>query len=397
MSDLVILMRTLMKSIITLIAVLSLTVVNGQTEYEHIVQVLRPVIMKQSEWAKSQQPVTITSFVASRSSGSIHDFFSEGDYWWPDPTNPDGPYIQRDGQTNPENFVSHREALMRFSRIMGALGSAYVLTKDTLYVRLAMEHALAWFVNPATRMNPSLEFAQAIKGRVTGRGIGIIDTIHLMEVVEALRAIESAPNCDDTSVYEIKKWFKEYVYWLTHHSYGADEMNALNNHGTCWVMQVACFARFTGDGELLEFCRERYKTELLAKQMDSNGSFPRELARTKPYGYSIFNLDAMTTICQILSDRDHDLWTISANGRTIESAVAFLFPYLKDKSSWPYPRDVMYWNEWPVAQPCLLFAGLRFKNPSWFELWTAQEHDPQNFEVQRNLPVRHPLLWINSR
>ena len=75
-------------------------------------------------------------------------------------------------------------------------------------------------------------------------------------------------------------------------------MNAANNHGTCWVMQVAAFAKFTGNQKLLEFCRERYKNVLLPNQMAADGSFPQELRRTKPYGYSIFNLDAMATICQ---------------------------------------------------------------------------------------------------
>ncbi len=52
-----------------------------------------------------EKPITITNFRCDRSAGGIHDFYSEGDYWWPDPENPDGPYIQRDGMSNPGNFA----------------------------------------------------------------------------------------------------------------------------------------------------------------------------------------------------------------------------------------------------------------------------------------------------
>ncbi len=74
------------------------------------------------------------------------------------------------------------------------------------------------------------------------------------------------------------------------HKYSNDEMNARNNHATCWVMQVAAFARLTGDQEILDFCRKRYREVLLPNQMATDGSFPEELKRTKPYGYSLFNL-----------------------------------------------------------------------------------------------------------
>ena len=93
-------------------------------------------------------------------------------------------------------------------------------------------------------------------------------------------------SCEDAVA--TKDWFSNYLYWLTNHPYGKDEMNAKNNHGTCWVMQAAQFAKYTGNREVLDFCRERYQTVLLPGQMDTDGSFPLELARTKPYGYSLF-------------------------------------------------------------------------------------------------------------
>lgn len=353
-------------------------------------------VMQEAAWAMTQEPVTITAFACDRSAGGLHDFYSEGDYWWPNPEDPEGPYIQRDGETNPQNFVQHREAMIRFSRIVGALSSAYILTGDEAYVAQAFKHIEAWFVNPATLMNPSLLYAQAIKGIVTGRGIGIIDTIHFMEVAQGIVRMQNAGNVDPQVLATTKQWFADYITWLTTHEYGIKEMNAANNHGTCWVMQVASFATLTDNQQVLDFCRERYRTVLLPNQINDEGGFPRELARTKPYGYSLFNLDAMITICQILSTPEDDLWTYTPEGKpSIEKAVAYMAPYIADKKTWPLPPDVMYWDEWPVAHPSMLFSAIRFKNQEWFELWKKYDHFPTVAEVVRNLPIRNPLIWIN--
>lgn len=363
---------------------------------QQAVNALRSHVLAEAAWALQQAPVTVTSSSSPRSAGSKHDFFSEGDYWWPDSINPAGPYIQRDGLTNPDNFVAHRQAMIRFSRIIGALASAYKLTGDEQYVRHALLHLRAWFMDAATRMNPSLLYAQAISGRFTGRGIGIIDTIQLMEVAQGVLVMAGAKGFSSADLASIKGWFAQCLTWLTTHQYGKDEMNAPNNHGTCWVMQVAAFARLTGNQALLSFCRERYKTVLLPTQMAANGSFPQELKRTKPYGYSLFNLDAMTMLCQILSDKKESLWTFQTpDGRGIRKGIEFLAPYVADKSAWSFPKDVMYWDNWPVAQPFLVLGAVQFSQPAWLATWQKLEHAPKVEEVVRNLPVRNPIIWLD--
>ncbi|WP_316821354.1 alginate lyase family protein [Pedobacter gandavensis] len=355
---------------------------------------LKNKVLARAKWAMQQKPTTVTAASSSRSAGGVHDFFSEGDYWWPDPKNPDGPYIQRDGMTNPDNFVAHRLAMIRFSEIIGALASAYRLTGEEKYAKQAMVHLKAWFINEATLMNPHLKYAQAIKGRFTGRGIGIIDTIQLMEVAQGVLVMSKA--MDVAVLKGVKDWFSEYLNWLMTHPYGKDELKAENNHGTCFTMQVASFAKLTGNQGLLDFCADRYKTVLLPNQMAIDGSFPRELARTKPYGYSVFNLDAMTTLCQILSTPKDNLWTFeTSDGKSIRKGVAYFFPFVKDKSKWPLKPDVMYWENWPVAQPFLIFAAAAFEEQSWLQTWQKLDHEPKVEEVIRNLPLRNPLIWLN--
>src|SRR5436190_21241134 len=160
----------------------SLTAATASEEKLDLAAIERPRIMEKATLYLKEEPVTVTATHSSRSAGGKHDFFSEGDYWWPDPQNPDGPYIQKDGMSNPGNFNEHRRALMRLSVQMPALVSAYTLTKDRKYAAAAARHARAWFVSRATKMTPALRYAQAIHGRFTGRGTGIIDTIHLVEV-----------------------------------------------------------------------------------------------------------------------------------------------------------------------------------------------------------------------
>jgi len=344
----------------------------------------------------NEQPITITASRSPRSSGGLHDFFSEGDYWWPDPNNPSGPYIQRDGMSNPDNFVDHRRYLMRLSIQVPALTAAWKITKDTRYARKAATHLRAWFIDEATRMNPSLEFAQAIHGRFTGRGTGVIDTIHLVEVAKAIQVLEASGALSEAELKQIKKWFSDYVVWMTTSKNGTDERDARNNHGTCWVMQVSAFADLIGDKTLLEYCRDRFKTVLVPNQIAVDGSFPEEKRRTKPYGYSLFNLDAMTTVCQILSTPNDNLWKFETrDGRGVARAVAYLYPYIKDKKSWPLKPDVMYDAEWPMRHISLLFAGRSLNHRDYLELWQKLPADSNVEEVIRNFFIRQPVLWVD--
>jgi hypothetical protein len=354
-------------------------------------------VLKLAEQYQKLVPVTVSASASSRSAGGKNDFYSEGDYWWPNPEDPNGPYIRRDGLTNPDNFTAHREAMIRFSQISGALTSAYLVSGKEEYAAALIPHLRAWFIEADTRMNPNLLYGQAIKGVVTGRGIGIIDTIHLMEVAKAVQAIESSTSLAPDDLKKIKGWFSEYLDWIYTHPYGIAERDNGNNHSICWAMQAAVFADLVGNQEVLAFCRNMYKETLLPDQMAENGSFPLELARTKPYGYSLFTLDAMTAICQVISTQTENLFEFtSKNGRSIELGISFLAPFVQNKSLWSYPKDVMYWEEWPVRHPFLLFGGLAFDESEYLTLWKKLDGNFDNPEVVRNMPVRFPLLWVSK-
>ena len=361
----------------------------------NIIEIERPRIMPKAATCLGENPVTVTAFHCDRSAGGKHDFFSEGDYWWPDPANPDDPYIQRDGLSNTNNFVEHRHAMVRLSEIVGTMTSAWILTGDEKYSRHALTHLKAWFVNEETRMNPNLLYAQAIKGRATGRSTGVIDTIHLVEVARSALLLARNGAIPSADFEVIKSWFASYLSWLSTHPYGTSERAAGNNHAVCWALQAAAFAELVNDKEQLAAIRHRFKTNFVAIQMARDGSFPAELRRTKPFGYSLFVLDAMAGVAELASTKEESLWFYALpDGRGMRKAMEYLYPFMKDKSSWPGKHDVSYWDDWPVKQPSLLLAGVRLEQPEYLKLWQTLPSDPTVPEVIRNLPMRFPLLWI---
>ena len=353
-------------------------------------------ILQAANAALDMAPVTITQFRAKLSTGGSNDFYSNGDYWWPDPDKPDGlPYIQRDGQTNPENFNRHRLAIRQLRDGVAALGAAYQLTGDERYADKAAELLRVFFLDPATRMNPHLRFAQAVPGRSPGRGVGIIDTLHLIEVPVAIGALQNSRAIPPETLAGLKQWFGDYLEWMITSRNGQEEAAAKNNHAVAFWLQAAVFARFSGDEVCLAEARRQFKDVFVPEQMAADGSFPAELKRTKPYGYSIFQLDNMATLCQVLTTPTENLWAFeSPDGRGIRKAMAYLYPFLADKTKWPLKPDVQAWDTWPARPPGLLFAGLALGEKPWLELWEKLPPDPADPEVQRNIAITQPVLWL---
>ncbi len=355
-------------------------------------------IMNAANAALLHPPISITQFPARFSAGGPHDYYSNGDYWWPDATKTNGlPYIQRDGQTNPQNFNQHRLALRTLRDDVAALGAAYQITGEDRYAAKAADLLRVFFLDPATRMNPHLKYAQAVPGISPGRGIGIIDTLHLIEVPSAIAAMEKSPSLPPELVAGMKKWFRDYTEWMLTSQNGRDEAVAKNNHAVAFWLQVAAFAKFTGDETRLTESRRQFKEIFVPNQMAADGSFPAELKRTKPYAYSIFQLDNLATLCQLLSTPTDNLWNFELpDGRSIRKAVAYLEPYLADKSKWPLKPDVQAWDGWPRRQASLLFASLAYHEQNYLKLWQKLSPDPADEEIQRNIAITQPILWVKD-
>jgi beta-galactosidase len=356
----------------------------------------RDRILRAADAALTLPPLTITAHPPPLPGGDAHDFHSDSDYWWPDPSQPDGlPYVRRDGETNPGNFVAHRQAVNALRDRVAALAAARLVTGDARYATKVDELLRVFLLDPATRMNPNLERAQGVRGVSTGRPAGIIDGLHLAEVARAEKVLERERALPADTVAGVRRWFADLCTWMTSSTNGRKEAAAKNNHAVAYFVQLAAFADLTGDEALLAECRRQFREVFVPNQMAEDGSFPEELGRTKPYGYSIFQLDQMATLCQILSTPEDDLWVFELpDGRGMRRAVAWLRPFLADKASWPKPPDVQHWEGWPVRQPHLLFAGLALRDPAALDLWKRLPADPTDPEVRRNVPITQPVLWL---
>jgi hypothetical protein len=348
----------------------------------------------QADALLAAKPRTIAAIAAPRSPAGPQNYYSEGDYWWPDPANPGGPYIRRDGRSNPDKFDGHRDALIAFGRTVPALAALLDLTGEARFADAAMRHLAAWFVDPKTRMNPDLNHAQAIIGVNTGRAIGVIDTLQIVEVARAaaLFARRNAPGYAAIRA-GVEGWFTAYLDWLTTSPFGTTERDEKNNHGTCWLLQVASFAALLGRQDILADARTRLQAIIIPTQITPDGRQPLELARTKPYAYALFNLDVLAASAWLLGGRELIGWQ-TQDGRSIGGAIAWMAPFIADKAQWPLPPDIEYGDGFPVRQPSLLFGGLARGRADWLDLWQRLNPDPVIAEVVRNFPVRQPLLWL---
>jgi hypothetical protein len=238
-------------------------------------------------------------------------------------------------------------------------------------------------------------YAQAIWGRNSGRGIGLIDAYHLVEVAQSAKLLIDNRIIPEEQAEKIKDWFRRFLEWMTTHPYGKDEMNTKNNHSTCWVATASAMANLTGNEEILQMCRERFKNIMLPSQMADDGSFPQEIRRTKPYGYSLFNMDAFCNAARLLSVPEDYLWEfVTPDGKSLAKGMNYIYPFIATKSAWPFAKDIFIWDEWPARQSCLLFAGISFQNEDYISTYLKLPADPSHPEVIRNLPVRHPVLWL---
>lgn len=346
----------------------------------------------------ARPPRTIAAIPAPRSPAGPQDYYSEGDYWWPDPDNPGSPYVRRDGRSNPDKFDGHRNALIAFGRDAPALAALWQLTGDPRFAKAAVRHLHAWFVDPETRMNPHLSHAQAIIGVNSGRAIGVIDTLQIVEVAmaAALFGRRGAPGYAAIR-QQVEGWFGAYLAWLTTSPFGLQERDERNNHGSCWLLQAASFAALLGRKDALADARTRLKTVIIPTQIEVDGRQPLELARTKPYAYSLFNLDVLVACAWLLGDGTGALvsWR-TPDGRSIGSAIAYMAPFIADKGRWPLPPDIEYSDGFPVRHPALLFGGMALGCTDWLDLWRRLDPDPSIGEVVRNFPVRQPLLWLTA-
>ncbi len=219
------------------------------------------------------------------------------------------------------------------------LATAYYFTEKGEYAARASEILRMWFLDPKTKMNPNLNFAQAIPGLNTGRGIGIIETAEYTRVVDSIGLIGGSKSWKKEDQSGLEAWFAKYLEWLTTSKNGLDEAAAKNNHGMFYDVQVVSFALFIGKTDFAKQQFELVTKKRIEKQIEADGRMPLELERTKSWNYSNFNLDALLRLAEISENVGVDLWSFQEkDGSGIRKAIEFLYPFLNPENKWKYQQ-----------------------------------------------------------
>jgi hypothetical protein len=269
-------------------------------------------------------------------SGDMHDYMTIAIYFWPDPKKPDGlPYIRRDGEINPETKDYKDKANIGLMiKSVEKLALAYYFSDDEKYAEKAVSQIKAWFLDPATKMNPNLNYAQAIKGKNDGRGIGLIESREFVLVIDAIGLLQHSKHWTSKEQAGMEDWFKAYLEWFSTSKNGIEEMNAKNNHGIWYDAQKLGFALFTKNNKAAKATIESVK-ERLESQMDETGFFPLEMERTISLHYEAFILEPLFWIAQMGSFLNEDLWNYETpKGKSIKKGFEVLVPYLANEKEW---------------------------------------------------------------
>src|SRR5262252_4240098 len=294
---------------------------------------------RDAQKALRQGPFSIISKGATPPSGDKHDYMSQAPYFWPDPKKPNGlPYIRRDGERNPEiNKITDHRTIDDLENTVETLALAWYFKGDERYATKAVLLLRAFFLDPATLMNPNLEYAQFIPGINTGRGIGLIETRGFTRVVAAIGLLEGSQALTPDDARGLKAWFGKFLQWMLDSKNGREEAAAKNNHGTYYDLQVVSYALFVGRKDLARQILEQARQKRIATQIEPDGRQPLELARTKAWSYSNGNLDGLMELATLGARTGVDLWHFqTADGRSIRRALDFLTPVALGESKWQY-------------------------------------------------------------
>ncbi len=297
-------------------------------------------LIKDADKAMTAGPWSVVDKTKTPPSGDPHDYMSIAPYFWPDPAKADGlPYINRDGEVNPERATPayDRVRLGDMASAVQTLSLAYYFSGDRKYADRAAVILRAWFLDPATRMNPNLNFAQGIPGKTPGRSFGIIDTAELLPVVDSIILLQPSGALSAAQTAGLRKWFGDLSDWFETSDAGRAEYAAKNNHAIWFDLQYSDYALFSGKtnqafGMIVPFAQAR-----MATQFAADGSLPQELARTRSFHYSTWTMQAVYDMARLGECVGIDLWSYqSADGKSLRKNTDFLARYAGHEDQWTW-------------------------------------------------------------
>lgn len=330
------------------------------------------------------------------------DYITLSPYWWPDPDVSGGvPYIRRDGERNPEVYeYLERVNSTIFSETVQLLAVTYYISDDEKYAHKAAEMLKVWFLDSNTGMNPNMTYAQSVPGMEEIRGTGIIDARRIASALNAAKIIEKSSSWTEEDKAQLHDWADAFLYWIEHSANGLKEEAAPNNHGLWYEVTRQALIMYLGDYEYLRDVISNKLYPRIDEQMESNGSFPHELARTLGLHYSTFVMEALC-ISDIMAQKvGLNIWDYKTDsGLSLVNAVEFLKPYWLNPEKWPHMQIKPFETE--RGSLMLYHAGNRIKNSEYLDLATEIGFYPDINQKENSnaVPRINSLLYykINNR
>jgi len=327
---------------------------------------------QRAQAALRERPYSVTHKRGMPPSGDKHDYMTIGPYWWPNPDTEDGlPYVRRDGVTNPQanDNTFDRRSRSRMTSAVNTLAQAYFFTGEEAYAEHAALLLRTWFLDEATAMNPHLQYAQAVPGRNEGRGIGIIDTVGWIDLIDSVGLIQSSPHWTAQDHEGLRRWFGEYLDWLKTSDNGRNEQGQINNHGTWYDAQVMIFALFTDQPDLAKEQLRQWTLRRIDSQMTVDGEQPYEVRRTRSWNYSTYNLRAFFTVARLGRHVDENLWQYEdEDGRSLTRALHYLLDYHERIDDWPH-RQISSISTTSLGHIILPWAYEHLEEERYLEIW----------------------------
>ena len=325
-------------------------------------------LQKQADGYLKMKPVSVMDKEFTPVSGDKHDYMSQAPYFWYDSTKPNGlPYMRKDGVRNPEIYkITDRTYLGNLENATRALSLTWYITGDEKYAAKSAELLKTWFLDESTKMNPHLEYGQAVPGVNTGRGIGLIETVALTNIADAAILLQGSGSWTNADHLSLQKWYAQFLNWMLNSKNGKDEHASRNNHGTWYYAQVIDFSLFTGDKDKAKQLAEESKKRL-DSQLTKEGKQPLELERTNALGYSTMNLRGWFTVATLAEKTGVNLWNWqTSKSADLHTAFDWLLPYALGEKKWEYQQISKYSKN--EIYPLLLQASSAFKDQKYFRV-----------------------------
>ena len=339
---------------------------------------IRSAVIRQEAWTQDpirrlrleaerylkEGPWTVTADRPKGSDLDAHIYYSESPYYWPDATNPTGPYVRRSGLANPSAFTANHAAFGSLCDAVLTLGTAAYLLDDARYATHAAHLIQTWFLTPRTRMEPNMDHAGTAPGiRNAGAvtpGGGVMEGRPLIRAIQGMEFLEKSGAWDPKDEAATRKWFEEYLHWLT--AAGATPADRRNDNSLWRTALEASAASFAEDAAIERMVFDSYRGRSLPRP-------PRPPARAAgapaapPAQALASSLEARAMICRIAQMHGVDLWSVaSRGGGTISSSIDSLETSLADPKLWTKEQSAGFEADGVYA---MAFAGMGLNKPSY--------------------------------